>query len=336
MEVLISHQSALQYWRTYSKAQGIAYGKPRGANVKAQEAHTYYQRARKAPATPPKASVLLKGNLFGLSFPIDITVSTANSRRTSTVFRSHVSPKALPNRGLVNIRDGFLVASPELCFFQMAGELSLPKLIELGYELCGSYSLSTNITVGEDIRVESAATYNLKPLTNTKKLRAFVDQMAGRQGVKQAVKALQYIVDGSGSPMESILAILLVLPFRLGGYGFPLPEMNRRVDPKATGSTNPNKRFYKCDLLWKDFTLAAEYDSSLHHANQKSISDDSIRRGDLALSGVDVVTVTDKQVYQVEAFDKVARQLALKMGRRVQIRNSKFIVRRHELRGMLL
>ena len=136
--------------------------------------------------------------------------------------------------------------------------------------------------------------------------------------------------------METVLAILLVMPFRLGGYGFPLPEMNRRVDPKVLAMKGSGKRFYKCDLLWPDFAVAAEYDSSLFHSDSKSIADDSIRRGNLALSGVDVVTVTDKQVFGEAEFDKTARQLALKLGRRIQIRDSDFTIRRRELRELLL
>ena len=149
--------------------------------------------------------------------------------------------------------------------------------------------------------------------------------------MKQTSRALQYIADDSGSPMETRLTILLVLPFRLGGYGFPLPEMNKRIDLKAAMTTKTNKQYYKCDLFWKDYDLAAEYDSIRYHSDSRSIASDSIRRGDLLLSGIDVVTVTDKQVNGVEEFDKVARQLASKMDRRIKIRNPQFEARQQEL-----
>ena len=97
-----------------------------------------------------------------------------------------------------------------------------------------------------------------------------------------------------------------------------------------------SKHFYKCDLVWRDFAVAAEYDSNLYHSDLKSITSDSIRRGDLVLSGIEVVTVMDKQIFNVEEFDKVAKQLTLKMGKRIQIRDPKFTTTRRKLRSVLL
>jgi len=45
------------------------------------------------------------------------------------------------------------------------------------------------------------------------------------------------------------------------------------------------------------------------------------KRGDLDLSGIYVLTVTDRQVYQIEELDKVARWLASRMGKRTQIKH---------------
>jgi len=321
MEIMITHKTALQYWRIH------------GAIQKSKERP---QRARKAPASTPEASVLLKGDIFGLSLPFDVTVSTSASRRVSSAFNTHVFPGVMPDRCLVNIGEGFLVASPELCFFQMADKLPLAKIIELGYELCGTYAQPSGGAADAARKAEDGVAYNLEPLTSVKKLSAFVAQMSGRHGVKQAAQALQFIVDGSGSPMETILSILLVLPYRLGGYGLPLPEMNRRLDPSAASVKNPGKQFYKCDLLWKEHAVAAEYDSRLHHSKDWAIADDSIKRGDLDLSGVYVVTVTDRQVYQKEELEKIARRLASKMNKRIQIRYPEFDTKRSELRSLLL
>ena len=321
MEILITHKSALQYWRIHGNAR------------KAKEQP---QRARKAPVSVPEASVLLKGNVFGLSPPLDVTVSSTASRRASSLFRTHVFLEPMPNRCLVNIGEGFLVASPELCFFQMADVLPLVKLIELGYEFCGTYALPSGGASNQARKQDGRISYNQESLTSVKRLSAFVDQMSGRRGVKRAVQALQFIVNGSGSPMETILSILLVLPYRLGGYGLPLPEMNRRLDPSTAAVKVPGKRFYKCDLLWGEHAVAAEYDSKQYHSDDSTIADDSIKRGDLDLSGIYVVTVTDRQVYQTEELDKVARRLASRMGKRIQIKYPEFEAKRSELRELLL
>ena len=254
------------------------------------------------------------------------------------MFKSHFFPEVLPDRCLVDLGGGLLVASPELCFFQMASELPLIKLIELGYELCGSYTyaLKTNVIEDESAEANRQADYNYNLITNKKRLAAFVAQMPGKHGKKNATRALQHIIDGSGSPMETILAMLLILPHNLGGYGLPQPEMNRRIDPKAAIKNDSSKQFYKCDLLWKDFNVAAEYDSNSHHSDGVNIADDSIKRGDLALSGIDVITVTSKQIYSAKECDKIARRVASKIGKRLQIKNPKFNLVCLELRNQLL
>ena len=349
MEVFITHGSALQYWRTNRKNRDVLKRR---------------QRGRKAPSTPPKDSIPLHTITSRLSLPIDVTVSAANARRASRLFRPHVFAGGMPDRCLVSVKNEIIVASPELCFFQMASELPLAKLIELGYELCGFYALPSGCAVEKGSTVvegsydmDNKSAYNLEPLTNKKRLTALVSQMAGKHGKNKALRALRYIAEGSASPMETILAILLVLPNYLGGYGFALPEMNKRIDLKAIKSGtlampitsdgsikltkpalagNPGNNFYKCDLYWKGSDVAAEYDSDLHHSGGEKISADSIRRSDLALRGIEVVPVTNMQMRSAEEFDKVARLIALKMGRRIQIRDADFTIKRGTLRNLLL
>ena len=62
--------------------------------------------------------------------------------------KPHLFTGPLPGSSILRASDDVLVSSPELCFFQMASQLPLVKLIELGYELCGSYSLINSDGVG--------------------------------------------------------------------------------------------------------------------------------------------------------------------------------------------
>ena len=264
-------------------------------------------------------------------------VSDERVRRSSKAFKSHLFPEALPNRCLFNLGEGLLVASPELCFFQLASELSFAKLVQLGYELCGTYSLPMRDDYAKQ-GVESIedAAYNHSPLTTKKRLSAFVAQMSGRHGYKRASRALTYVIEASGSPMETNLAILLTLPSSQGGYGLPLPEMNKRVETKKSVKKNMNKNYYKCDLSWSNANVVAEYDSTQYHNSSDKIGEDSIRRTDLALNGVEVISVTNRQINSTVEFEKIARQIAARMQKRLQQRSRKFISKRSELRRQLL
>jgi len=146
---------------------------------------------------------------------------------------------------------------------------------------------------------------------------------------------VRYISDGAGSPMETILFILLTLPYRYGGYGLPMPELNGCIYPKKGGLSFTGRSYYRGDLLWREAGVVAEYNSDMVHANKDSIAMDAIRRGDLVLSGISEVTVTKRQLYNIELFDKVARQIASRIGKKLRYKDTEFLKARRELRDIL-
>ena len=321
MEAFISNGSALEFWRLYRRSQ---------------EKRVLSLCYRKPPGKSPDTNALRSGKTWGLTLPIDVMVGTPNARRPSKTLRPHVCPSSLPDGAFLNAGGGLFVSSPEFCFFQMASECPLAKLIALGIELCGSYSLPDKDTAILDQETHESALYDLKPLTSKKKLKAFISHTNGWHGHKQASKAIQYITDGSASPMETILCIFLTLPYRYGGYGLPLPELNGRIYPEKEAKRFVGREFYRGDLLWRKAGVVAEYNSDLEHASPDRIARDAIRRSDLALCGIYEVTVTKRQVFYTELFEKVARQIASKIGRELRYNNKEFSKVHQALRSSLL
>lgn len=131
------------------------------------------------------------------------------------------------------------MSTPEFCFLQMAGCLSLVQLIQLGFELCGTYAL-----VGGAPAVRRAA-----PLTTKVKLAAFVEQSSGARGCKKAARAVRYVQDGAASPMETMLAMMLCLPYGLGGYGLEKPLINHRVDVPSSSKAGRSRVLRMRSLL---------------------------------------------------------------------------------------
>ena len=231
------------------------------------------------------------------------------------------------------------MSSPQFCFFQMAGELSLIKLIELGFELCGTYSLSGKDEYSPGAETTDKNQYGCPMLINIKALNAFSSRMKGVSGQKKASRALRYIADGSGSPMETILVLLLTLPYKLGGYGLPMPELNKRVElgnEVKQRSKMSDKAYYVCDLFWSEINFAIEYDSDFYHTGADRIASDSKRRLDLATLGIEVIPVTARQIRDANALENLARLIAKKSGKRFQFDELQFKQARRELRGLLL
>ncbi|MDR2956650.1 MAG: hypothetical protein LBU61_00525 [Coriobacteriales bacterium] len=332
MDIVISHKSALEYWRGW-RAHDIALDKQR-----------IRQRVRKAPEKLQPPSFNQKEILSSLSLPIDVLVASEGARRPSQWFYPHIFRGTVPDNGFVSVEDEIFVCSPELVFLQLGNVLSLLELIETGYELCGRFAIVSSEEKQDDVasdRPEPDATAQSKliecqQLTSVAKLKAFIERMPGQKGRSRCLRALRYIADDSASPMEIKLAMLLCLPYKLGGYGLPLPELNYHVYPGKAVRGSLDRSFYSCDLYWPEHKLAVEYDSDQFHSATEHIASDSRKRTALAMLGVDVVTVTRTQVRSFVQLENVAKVLAAKMGRQLRMKIPKFSQTRHKLRSQLL
>jgi len=232
----------------------------------------------------------------------------------------------------MNIGSGLMVTSPEFCFLQMASQLTLVRLIELGYELCGTYSMPP----ADDTNVPERGFYYRQPLTSMKKLKVFLESMPGYRGHKKAMRTLRFLQDGSASPMETKLVMFLTLPKMLGGYGFNVPELNKRIALSKTARKYFNKDYYACDLFWADGRIAVEYDSDQQHTGSDRIANDSKRRNILASTGIRVITVTKQQLYSSLELERAARTIASQMNRRLFSKKSNFYTVHQNLRKQLL
>ncbi len=314
MTLILSHISALEFWRTVtsasfpyadSAAKGASAGKPTAAQVD---------------------EIRRWGSAF-LSDPVHLLVDTADSRCRGIHSSCHLHPPHLPPASFVQVADEILVCRPELCFVQMATKMPFPQLLELGFEFCGTYSSSSG---------GQKEIFQRSPLVSVEALSLFIDAVEGLRGSFDAKRALRYIAKGSASPRETILVLLLSLPLRLGGCGLPQPELNYPVSLTESAQRATGKRSLRCDLYWPKARLAVEYDSDLHHTGGDRIADDATRRTVLANMGIEVVTVTRRQVALRSEFAAVVQLLSKRLGKRNRKTSLSWTIRERELRSQLL
>lgn len=205
----------------------------------------------------------------------------------------------------------------------MAERLSLPKLIELGFELCGTYD-SSNGSLRE-----------CPPLTTVEKLVAFVESAGSLYGKKKARQALRHVADNSASPRETVVAMLLCLPYSMGGYGFEMPRMNYRIDLSKRARRIAGRNYLVCDLYWPDARLDVEYDGEAH-VDVERASKDSMRRDALLSMDVKVVTITKWQLGDGGEMNALAHLLAKCIGKQLRYKDPQFTRANRELRRELL
>lgn len=252
-------------------------------------------------------------------------VGAAEARTRTPSVVSHTWAE-LPDGSVADAGMGFLVSTPEFCFLQLASRLSLARLMQVGFELCGTYALAEG---GPAKRRE-------EPLTSVCELRSFVESAPHAYGRAKALRAVRYLMDGSASPMETVLAMLLCLPHNLGGYAIPQPVLNYRVDVPPSMRKLADRSYCACDLCWPTAKLSVEYDSKLYHTDPERQGSDARRRNTLIALGYTVVTASWGQVADGGAFNRLAHQVAKLTGKRLRYVDPAFTRKHVALRDELL
>ncbi|WP_139652098.1 hypothetical protein [Raoultibacter phocaeensis] len=294
MMIVLSHTSALEFWRFGNE-------------------HLLYH-----PERFPAADMIGEGvqNLSVsrikrirsqgfefLSEPVHLLVPNAKLRTVRKNAVCHVCPKRVPRGSFIRISDDVYACRPEFAFVQTAHLVKYPLAVFTGLELCGAFRMPVG---------EQPVLFQGPPLTSAAALTEYLQRCGSMPGIVQAKRALRFIRDGSESPMEANLVILLCFPITLGGYGIPLPVLNQSIPTteairKATGRSS-----YRCDLLWPEAGLAVEYDGAEHEGKVPS---DSIRRTALAELGIHtMITVTKQQMLNQSELDLVVNQIKRCLG----------------------
>lgn len=260
-------------------------------------------------AVTPELTPAVRDRFFSDGSLIHATVAHARLRRAGGGIETSVRKGPFHSRSFMRIEDGLYVSTPEMAFCEMASVLSLERLIALGFELCGTYRRASTFGL---------ARYDATPLTSPGALASFIEKSPQFKGVKKARRALPLILDGSASPRESELAMLLCLPYSLGGYGLPHPTMNAEMPlPKNVAATGRSS--LRCDLYWPAARLDVEYDSAEFHSAERLLANDSMRR--IALESMDVTSVnlTAEHLRRASLFDEAAQGIARILGKRVRL-----------------
>ena len=122
---------------------------------------------------------------------------------------------------LLRLSDGVGVCSaPFACVQAAPSAKNKIDLLELAYELCGTYRTR---------RTSTAPAYQVPPLMTMRSLRSFVSLNPSIAGARIVARVLPYLADGSASPRETKQALVLGLPTSYGGYGLGIPRMNYEV-----------------------------------------------------------------------------------------------------------
>ena len=293
MTEFISNISALQFQISNGTSMRHVYGSKRANALKPA-------RAKPQIGTLPNSKAIkYLGYPEGIyTEKLHVNVATRQDRSRSEAIVSHVWNG--PDRGTYQrIDDIYCVMTPEACFAQLAGELSFPHLVELGFMLCGTYAPAPK---------GNATRYDVPPLTDPEKLQAYIQRLEQKNGLANARAAAKLVTAGSGSEMESKIATMLALTTRRGGMGKPA-ILNEEVELTDAARGLGYRNIRRPDFLWPQCGVTLDYDSHKYHDTAEALAADEARRNELAALGLKGIVARREHFKNLVAFEALMGQV---------------------------
>ena len=272
---------------------------------------------------------LAEGELQGLRIerPAHILVGSTQHCWKNDDYVSHACSATLSKGSFRRLGPGVYACAPALVFALAGGQkTSDVALLELAYELCGTYS--TPLTCEKSV-------YNTSALATADELADYARRNGDVKGARKALRLARFVADGSASPRETKLALLLGLPHTMGGGGLGIPRMNYEVEATREARLIAQRASFRCDLCWPEACLDVEYQSRAIHGNEASRIDDSRRENALHAMGWEVVGVTNEELDSQAACDVITSTLAKRLGKDPRVRTKDYRERKMSLRAEL-
>lgn len=240
---------------------------------------------------------------------VDLLIRDVNSASTRANVALHICNSKTSSSMLLPIdaeQKGF-VTSPEFTYLQIASKLDLIGTILAGSALCSDYFLNQNGHGGVSQRQNGS-------LTNRAAIAKFLTTQGRKRGIIPAKRALQYIVEKARSPREASLALLLGLPYNLGGFNLGTIELNMPIELENRYGEKitriPDLTIQLKDKRKKQATVLLDYDPAVTHTGNQKVMRDMDRENEL-VAGVQCphFSVSGEMLKSFESVQGLVRQI---------------------------
>lgn len=255
---------------------------------------------------------------------IELGVFGRQKRANRRHLKTRLLSKKLPAKSLITASRKMSFASPELIIAQLAVKYSPVQLAQIIMEFTGTYSLSPDAS---DSRYETR--FGAPQVTTVSRINAMMQHMPRVVARHKLVDALEMAIEGSASPTETIIALMLSLPAENGGYEMGAPVLNPRIAAPENLREHLLQREYYPDIFFQDCYADVEYESTAFHLDPVTANwqhhelalwrdvtadkaaDDRRRMRELQMLGVQVIPATHKDIASADSMDRLAWALAL-------------------------
>lgn len=281
------------------------------------------------------APSLLDALGVGPANPLEILVPSDKSRRWTQGIKTKTLTTRLPEGSFFELLPGsskkesiqiptdlrVLIESPSLSIVRRARvmeafianskltrHIAMLRLLEFADECCGSYSRCPSDPRSGKIIYDKPG--KCTRLITPKELRSYIQELRGMKGIALARTVAQYVIDESGSPMESFFNHSLTLPPRFGGLSIATPLANKQLVMSDRIKPILKHKSLRPDLQWPKFHVLAEYLGDAEHSGKPSRVEDKRRMQDYATAHYTAFPLMFDDVRNVAAIRVTAQMIA--------------------------
>lgn len=323
MDTIISHKTAFKYYRYFRNNRYLSFSNDLPLQPKL-----------KIPEKCMRKNIIFaKQEIENLinERKIDFLIRENANIHIGKDFVQHSTHLKYPKDSFRVINDGLYIPCPEMLFYQLSQILKFSDLMLAGLELCGSFTISKDITQN--------LTTDINQVTSKTKIINFLNKLHAQnshaQSIWYAKMAAHYLADGSNSPQESRLFIMLCGPRRYGGYGIKNMLLNQGVKLSNKSKKILNQNFIYPDICNKDKKIAIEYDSKEFHDNTDQNTKDKLRIDVLQRDGWRVISFVGSNTYNIDALHIMALDILNFNGQDKRIHTRNFEMKRNQLHSEL-
>ena len=225
---------------------------------------------------------------------------------------------------ILEVEPGVYSLSPEALCVAVAREVGCIQAFALAQELCSKISLSDR---GKYLPPYTSPVANR--LAKDKDHPADVgyfevepDYLAACKGsaAKQLLRLCPYLSENLLSPMECIMLALFSLPFSYGGFACGPFKTDYKIEFDDRAQAISGMPHAVCDAYQEAARFDLEYNGELGHSSRRGRIHDEKRNTGLITMGIEVATVNNEMLCDMEAMEALAWRIYQRMGKRYQNR----------------
>lgn len=256
--------------------------------------------------------------------------SAAQRRRMPGVDWSVCS--GLPAGSILEVEPGMYSLSPEALCVAVAREVGCIQAFALAQELCSKISLSdrgkylppytspvANRLAKDKDQPADVGYFEVEPVLTPDRLTDYLAACKGNVA-KQLLRLCPYLSENLRSPMECIMLALFSLPFSCGGFACGPFKTDYKIEFDDRAQAISGMPHAVCDAYQEEARFDLEYNGELGHSSRRGRIHDEKRNTGLITMGIEVATVNNEMLCDMEAMEALAWRIYQRMGKRYQNR----------------